>query len=181
MAPSELHVIGIDPGFRTGWARLTVPRKCLFATAPSEIISSDYGEICGEEEDQALSIANFAVVLQGMDYQVGPAFVVEDFDIPPHAPTTDPELLSPVRIAAMLCILQHIGKMADATVTLQRRSDAKGTATDDRLKAWGYWVPLIEGGDHARDAMRHAIVALRRARQNRDFRDKLWNARACTL
>jgi hypothetical protein len=31
---------------------------------------------------------------------------------------------------------------------------AKGFATDDKLKAWGFWQP---GQRHARDAIRHAL------------------------
>jgi hypothetical protein len=44
--------------------------------------------------------------------------------------------------------------------------------TDERLKRRGFWM---RGEEHARDAARHAITALRRAKQSPAFRDQLWN------
>ena len=172
MPPANLHVIGIDPGETTGWCRLTVPRDCMYGDEPSTIIEWDYGEIVGGEFDQVAAIGRLVRETQGLDFGVGPAVVVEDFDIPPHAPTTDPVLLWPVRLAAMTAYACWRGEMGpDATVTLQGRTMAKQTATDDRLHAWGLY---IKGSDHIRDATRHAIVALRRARGKREFRDQLW-------
>ena len=41
----------------------------------------------------------------------------------------------------------------------QTASDAKGVITDKRLKDMGFWMP---GKPHARDAIRHLIIAIRR-------------------
>lgn len=177
MAPSELHIIGIDPGETTGLCHMIVPRKCFFGNQPSEIIDWAVDEIYGPEEEQALAIAKWAITVQGMDYKVGPALVVEDFDLMEHNVSTDPEVLVPVRIASMIRMLGHIGKIGDARVVLQGRTTAKQIVTDERLARWGYWTP---GPDHKRDATKHALAALRRARDDW-FRDELWNRSICQL
>lgn len=177
MAPSELHIIGIDPGETTGLCHMIVPRKCFFGKQPSEIIDWSVDEVYGPEEEQAIHIANWVRVVQGMDYKVGPAVIVEDFDILEHNVSTDPELLVPVRLAAMLRLMCHLGKMGDSRVVLQGRTIAKQTVNDDRLKRWGYWTP---GPDHIRDATKHALTGLRRARDDY-FRDELWDRSICLL
>ena len=178
MTPPHLHVIGVDPGKTTGWCRLTVPRASIFGDEAGAITEWDYGELTGPEPDQVMQIARLARETQGLDYLIGPAFVVEDFDIEPHNVTTDPELLSPVRIAAMLSFVFHLGSHSsvsltgDARMILQSRGQAKSTATDDRLKKWGLYAP---GSDHVRDATRHAITAIRRAKTSPELRAQLWN------
>jgi hypothetical protein len=97
--------------------------------------------------------------------------VVEDWDQDPSFKSTDPTALSPVRLGAKLGYVRHQGKLADCTLNWQGRTLAKGTATDDRLKAWGYYVP---GPDHIRDATRHAITALRRVAQQPDLAAQFW-------
>jgi hypothetical protein len=178
MPPATLHVIGIDPGGTTGWARFTVPRKCLFGNAPSAVLEWDHGEFYGSEINQTQAIARMVREIQSLDYQVGPALVVEDWTIMINNVTTDPESLSPVRIAAMLQYAKFRGELGDATITLQDRGIAKQTMTDERLQRAGYYV---RGSDHVRDATRHAITALRRARDSDELRDEMWNARACTI
>lgn len=167
----ELKILGIDPGGTTGWARLVVPRKSIYGDEPRRIIEWEWGEVYGPEEKQVDELAGLVRATQGLSYQVGPAVVVEDFDIEPHNRTRDREMLSPVRIAAMLRYAQHLGKLQDAQIVMQGRQLAKGTATDDRLRHWGLY---IKGSDHARDAMRHAITALRRASENPAFLEKMW-------
>lgn len=185
MPPAVLNVFGIDPGKTTGWCRMMIPRECLFANkahlwgkAPSEVLEWEYGEITGHEVDQAIEICRILRTTQGMDYKVGPAAVIEDFTIQINAPTTDPELLSPVRIGAMLVMCRRLRQMGDTHLVFQNRTIAKTTITDERLKALGYYVP---GPDHIRDATRIAITALRRARQDMGFRDELWDAAQCSI
>lgn len=174
---SEIHVIGIDPGGTTGWCRLTVPRKSLFGTDKSQIVEWDHGTFHGSEEDQVLHICRLVREVQGLSYRIGPALIVEDWDSDPSFKTTDKEALSPVRIGAMLRFAKAMSPtdtrhmlLGDATLTFQGRTIAKSTATDDRLKAWGLYVP----NDHIRDATRHAIVALRRARKDPALRTAMW-------
>lgn len=87
--------------------------------------------------------------------------VVEDFIL--RQRTMDRSLLSPVRVTAGL--MQDLYRSTwPYCVSLQSASDAKSTVTDARLKAWGLYVP---GNEHARDATRHLILALRRICQKR--------------
>jgi hypothetical protein len=173
MTTPHLHVLGIDPGKATGWCLLTVPRLCIFGDEPSAIWEFDYGELHGDEEAQAIELARLAREIQGLDYKTGPAVMSEDWDIDPHFKSTDPETLSPVRIGAMLRLLHYQDKMGDSTLHFQSRSLPQGSkaTTDERLKRAGLYVP---GPDHIRMATKHAIIVLRRARENEDFAHSLW-------
>lgn len=167
-----LHVIGIDPGETTGWCRLTIPRDSMYDDEPGRIEEWDYGEFLGPDISQVIEICRLVRETQGLDFAVGPAVVCEDFDLMHENPTTDPVLLTPVRIASMLQYAQFRGDMGpDSLVTLQGRTVAKETATDDRLRHYGLYV---KGSDHIRDATRHAWVAIRRAKQSEDVRAAMW-------
>lgn len=182
----NIHVVGIDPGGTTGWCRLTIPRAAMFEGAPSRIVEWDYGVFSGAETEQVKAVCRLAREIQGLAYGVGPALVVEDWDSDPSFKSTDPEALSPVRIGAMLRFAHSLGAdmtgwkvvgrsfLGDSTLTFQGRTIAKSTATDERLKAWGLWSTIT----HTRDATRHAIVALRRARQNEEMAAAMWPAAA---
>lgn len=172
MTSNYLNLLAVDPGGVTGWAHFIIPRASMFGDAESEITDWNTGEVYGDEDSQAMALAGLIREIQGMDYKLGPAVVCEDFDF--GSPLSDPEVYSPVRIAAKLKLLHHMHKMDDARFVMQSRTMAKKTATDERLKAWGFWVPSSH--EHERDATRHAITALRRARQRRAFREKLWDA-----
>lgn len=169
MTPPHLHIIGIDPGASTGWARLTVPRASLYGNVPGKILEWDYGVFFGPENQQVIELCRLARGTQSLDYKIGPALVVEDFDY--ESQVRDKELLSPVRIAAKLDYAVSRGEADDARMILQSRGQAKSTVTDDRLRRWGFWV---KGPDHIRDGFKHALTALRRAKASREFRDLLW-------
>jgi hypothetical protein len=163
--------MGIDPGGTTGWYVITVDRKCIFGDEPRKIIEVDYGEFTGDEAYQAVELARLAGEIQSLDYKYGPALIVEAWDQDPRFKSTDPETLSPVRIGAMLALLKYQKRMGDSTLHFQSRALAFGTATDERLRKWKLWVA---GSEHIRAASRHAIVALRRARENPEFARALW-------
>jgi hypothetical protein len=171
LPPKNIHLLAIDPGGTTGWYNLTVPRACIFSDAPSSIVEHDWGEFTGPESKQAIEIARLAREIQGMDYKIGPALVVEAWDQDPTFKSTDPEALSPVRIGAMLELLKEQRQLGDSSLSFQSRTLAFSTVTDDRLKRWRLWV---SGSDHIRAALRHGITALRRARENPEFAEKLW-------
>lgn len=175
----ELNVLGVDPGGGTGWCRITIPRLSIFGDEPPRIIEWDYGLIRGTEPEQAIEIARLAREIQSLTYKVGPAIVVEDWDITPTNNTTDPESLSPVRIGAMLRMLHHqtnmegtvkVAWLGDSTLTFQGRTIAKTTMTDDRLKSRHMYVEQKD----IRDATRHALTMLRRAHQNPELAADLW-------
>jgi hypothetical protein len=174
MTTKYLHVLAIDPGGVTGWCCLTVLRRSIFADdTPSGIAEWDYGEFTGPEPVQATAIARLAREIQSLDYKTGPAVIIEDWDQKPEFRSTDPETLSPVRLGAMLSLLGFQGKLGDATVHFQSRTVAFGSkaTTDDKLRKYGLYV---EGSDHIRAATKHAVTALRRARENWDFAIELW-------
>lgn len=165
-----LHVLAIDPGDTTGWCRFTIPTKSIFGDEPSQILERDYGTFHGDENVQTDAIAEYARKTQSLAYKVGPAIIVEAWDISPHPDSTDPAILSPVRIAARLDYARHKGLLGDCTVTLQSRALAKECMTDRRLHLLHMWVAQ----DDIRDAHRHGITALRRARENPAFAAQLW-------
>lgn len=179
MGVSALHVIGIDPGDTTGCALITVPITCVFSRERAEILRSEFLEIVGPDYEQAIEIARYAREVQALDYKVGPAISVEDWDVDPRFKSTDPAALIPVRIAAQLRLLRRLSQtgarplLGDATVTLQGRTLAKQTYTDDRLREVGLYVP---GSDHIRDATRQALTLLRRARKDPEFARACWPA-----
>jgi hypothetical protein len=169
----ELKVIGIDPGGVTGYCILWVPRECIYDPRrhQPEVLEVRTGELGGDETKQADEIAGLARSTQGLDYKVGPAMVIEDWDQDPRFKSTDPEALSPVRIGAMLRYISFKGKMHDTRVLFQKRGLAKETFTDERLHAARMYA---KGSDHIRDATRHALTALRRARADKEFRQLMW-------
>lgn len=175
MPPKLLNIIGVDPGKTTGWALWKIPRDSMFAGGDPEIVERYSGEIRGGESDQVFKLCRFFRTVQGLDYKIGPAVVCESFDF--GSPLSDPEVYSPVRIAAMLkfCFEQPtLKQVGDARLVMQSRTIAKRVANDQRLKAAGLWKP---GSDHERDAERHIVTALKRARAKREFRDRLWDRR----
>jgi len=171
MAPKNIHVLGIDPGGTTGWYNLTVPADCIFGDAPSKIIEHDWGEFTGPEPKQAMEIARLAREIQSLDFRVGPAMIIEAWDIDPNFHSLDTDTLSPIRLGAMLELLQHQRMLSDSTIHFQSRSLAFSTVTDERLHRWHLWV---KGSDHVRAALKHGITALRRARENPHWANELW-------
>jgi hypothetical protein len=169
----NLKIIGIDPGGTTGWAWLTVPRYCIWGDAPSQIVEWDYGEISGPETKQVEKLCSIARTAQSLDYKVGPALIIEGWDVRPGFKSTDQDdPLSPIRIGAMLSYAHYRKEMGeDIRIAFQSASLAKEAFTDDRLRAAGMYV---RSSRHVRDATRHALTALRRARGSAPFREALW-------
>lgn len=96
------------------------------------------------------------------------AVVIEDFVL--RQMRMDRELLSPVRITSAVGYAMW-RKGRDYHV--QSPTDAKRVCTDERLKEWGMYDPY-GGLRHARDADRHAILFLRKAKQKAAFRAAAW-------
>lgn len=83
------------------------------------------------------------------------------------------ETLSPVILNAMMTTLELVSGSRGRWPFVQSASIAKTTATDERLKAAGLYVP---GMPHAVDATRHAVTFLRRARSDPAMRKRAWPA-----
>ncbi len=176
MTTSHLHIIGCDPGGKTGLARFTIPRDSIFGNEPAEIWDMDFKLFAGPEPEQVLNIARYTRETQSLDYKTGPALVVEGWYNDPSFKSSDPEALSPVRIGAMLTFLMfnndktHTALLGDATLTFQDRTIAMTTMTDERLKKRN----LYGNQKDIRAATKHALTALRRAKQDPEFARTLW-------
>jgi hypothetical protein len=168
-------VISLDPGGTTGWS--------VFSVEPDSLVDNDIsilksithwrsGQIVGPEWQQEDSILELLAAWPGA------AVCTEQF-IPRQANMGD-EMYSPMRLNVLVKWamrrgfdgVDEFGNPPRQTFT-QQPSMAMGTATDERLKAWGLYVR--EGGqEHARDATRHGITFLRRAKEKRNLRYRAW-------
>lgn len=99
----------------------------------------------------------------------GAALVIEDFLL--RKKVMDRELLSPVRLTAALELaIEYEGLQ----MTLHRQTPAdKASITDARLKDWGLYK-RAGGMEHARDADRHSILFLRKAKARGSVRGEAW-------
>jgi hypothetical protein len=175
MPPRDIHVIGIDPGVTTGWARLTIPRLCIWGDEPTSIVSWETGQLRGRISDQVWAVAEMARRTQSLAFKIGPALVVEDFDF--GRPLKDKEVYTPVYFAQQLrFVYERTALLNDAMIFMQGRDIAKETFTDERLDAAGVFLRRGQS-DHERDALRHALTALRRAKRSFDIRVQMWNAK----
>lgn len=162
-----LTVIGVDPGVTTGWAAITVPRESIFGEAPGEIVNWVHGCLDGPETAQAQAFCRIA------KRYIYPAIALEDFDArKPQHTSHDSPYLSPVRVASKIQMAIELS-MAGACCGLewQMPSLAMDTAPDERLKRWGLYPP---GRDHPKDATRHAITLIRRAKADKRLRERIF-------
>lgn len=83
-------------------------------------------------------------------------WLIEDFIL--RERTKDRNLLSPVRLTTAFTTLIAESEHPCQELILQSASEAKSTATDERLKRWGFWA---KGEQHARDALRHLLTYMR--------------------
>jgi hypothetical protein len=171
MPPANIHLIALDPGGTTGWCRLTIPAASIFGDAPPNIVEWDYGIFDQSENEQVQMICRYVRATQSLAYRIGPAVVVEGWTQDPTFHSTDPEALSPVRIGAKLGYAKFLGHLGDATLNWQSRGfkDSKAVS-DERIRKAHMYV----ANDHILAATKHAIMALRRARQNPDLADQFW-------
>lgn len=151
-----LTVIGIDPGETTGWAKISIPRDSIFGDEPGRIVDFQHGEWTGPETAHALAFCRVA------KRYIWPAVVVEDFTL--RTSVTSREVLAPVRVGAMIRFCVQTS-MAGSVVGFewQLPSLAFETMPDNRLEKAGLWV---EGSAHIRDAARHAMTLIRRAKRD---------------
>jgi hypothetical protein len=170
-----IHVLAAISAESTGWCSLKVPRLCIFGDEPSEITEWDYGAFSGYEPDQAIGIARLAREMQSLAYKTGPALIVKPWD---YDPLYEDSPLAAVRIGAMLLLLQRQGKLGDSTITAQVRTVRElEEVNDDRLRKLHMYV----ANDQISTATKHAIVALRRAKETPEFAAKLWPYCASSL
>lgn len=158
-------IVALDPGGTTGWSILKVHPVALLDPEFAILSNIEFnvsGQFTGSENGQAKSCLDLIAEWPGA------AVVVESFILRKFS--SDEDLLSPVRLTAKL---EYGLWLLDRTCFKQQPSEAKSTATDDRLKAWGLY--RSEGGEqHARDAVRHNITWFRKCKQKAALRAYSW-------
>lgn len=187
-------VVAYDPGETTGWSVMQVHPEALVDDGVKILSSIEHwahGQIdCGsraglpvvrdifdgegrlEYNDLAVNIGAEAEgvdeMLRVFDYFPGAAALLEDFII--RREDKSRSFLSPVRITAGM----DYGLFLRGYQSFrQQPSEAKGTATDERLKSWGLYE-RSGGMNHARDADRHAITWLRKCSTKKRLREACW-------
>jgi hypothetical protein len=176
-------IIAIDPGGTTGWSLISVPPESLCESdVPilSNIWQHQHGQVdCGMHRGNLATSLHPGISTDGEFSGVYDlvkfirnwpcaAVVIEDFQLRVHR--MDRELLSPVRVTSAIGFdLWKSGR----DYHIQTPTDAKRTCSDERLKTWRMYDPT-GGLVHARDADRHALLFLRKAKANRRHRAAAW-------
>jgi hypothetical protein len=180
---SEATVIAVDPGGTTGWSLISVHPQAL--TEPKadfldNIFEHQHGQVdCGTHRGNLASSLHEGISTDGefsgiydltqfIEAWPVAAVVIEDFTLRQFR--MDRELLSPVRITSAIGYSMWL---KGREYHVQGPADAKTICTDNRLKEWKMYDPY-GGMRHARDADRHAILFLRKAKANSKFRALAW-------
>lgn len=151
--------IWFDQGGTTGWSVFGIWPEAMYRKdlkILAHVAAWSAGEFTGNEAqmtDQMMAL----VEAWGDDAKVG----YEDFILQKFLMSRD--LLSPVRMSARFEDRMYMAARDHQIQKPQLASLAMRTVTDERLKAWGFWLP---GQDHARDAVRHNITWLRRIKES---------------
>ena len=182
---TEPTVISIDPGGTTGWSVMVVhPEALVDPKVPilSNIEHRDNGQIrampvplgkakvkvrdLSHEERACIRILMHDVI----ERWPGAVIVIEDFILRKSGMSR--ELLSPVRLTAALeWAIDALPVPYE--IVRQTPSEAMQTATDERLKKWGLYA-RAGGQQHARDADRHSITFMRKAKYSGGVRAMAW-------
>lgn len=156
-------VLAFDPGGITGWCVMSVHVDALLSDEYAildNITHWEQGQLDVDEHQQEMEIA------QLMEAWDSAALLFEGFEL-----RTVAAELSPVRLTAVAAHIARHYFMPPRPIFKQMPSHAMTTITDRRLKDWGLYKP---GQEHARDAERHAILFLRRAKANPKLRKLAW-------
>lgn len=154
-----IRVAAVDPGGRTGLVTLEVPSAAsILSTNGASLVIKAMNEgrlglenIDGTELDQTK-----ALYYKLRDFNV---VIIEDYIIRVPLKTTRREALSPVRIAFGLDLLLTMSSVFNGGIVYQQ-STQLSVITDDRLKAWGLWLPGQRNKD-IRAALKHLLIYLR--------------------
>lgn len=177
-------IIALDPGGTTGWSLMGVRPEALHN--PKEkildnIVVFKHGQVdCGSTKGnlgtnsaraadrashEGVSTSGEAAGVNDLISLIrswpSACILIEDFIVRQYNQSRD--FLSPVRITAALGQSLWWDRRA---YFVQQPAEAKTTATDERLKRWGMYSSA-GGMNHARDADRHAITFLRKAKADR--------------
>lgn len=164
-----LVAVGGDPGGTTGICAMGVKPETIFGDMPYAGMEILAYQQCEAEDEEAHADALVAACVLASAWTDDPIpLVMEQFALRKFI--RSPELLSPERINALVKV-----KVKEAPIEIrlfwQMPTDAKRTITNQRLKDWGLY---IRGREHARDAERHAIYFIRRAKKIEMLRREAW-------
>ena len=174
LSMSTAPVIALDPGQTTGWSLMVTHPEALMD--PKEkvlesITTHHHGQVSALFEDQnmtngeSIAVDDLWAFIQSWPEA---AIVMEDFVI--RINDRSRQFLSPVRIMARIdYLLWKHGRVAFR----QSPGDAKNVCNDKRLKEWGMY-DSYGGLNHARDADRHALLFLRKCKQDKVMRKAAW-------
>jgi hypothetical protein len=179
----EASVIALDPGGTTGWSLISVHPESLIepkADIFDNIFEHKHGQVdCGTHRGNLGSSLHDGISTEGEFSGVydlaefirawpSAAVVIEDFNL--RQLRMDRELLSPVRITSAIGYSMWL---EGRDYHIQSPSDAKRVCTDERLKEWRMYE-TAGALRHARDADRHAILFMRKAKAKPRFRELAW-------
>jgi len=160
--PSDVYTtIWFDQGGSTGWAVVSVWAEAVTLPEYSilrNIIAWSAGEFIGSEGSQTDQMMELVKAWEDNADSIG----YEDFILRKFLPGR--ELLSPVRIGARFEDRMYTSGRMSLLAPCQLAALAMKTISDERLKVWGFWPPLV-GQEHARDALRHCLTYLKRIRE----------------
>ena len=176
-----IDVIAFDPGMTTGWCIIQSSLSTwIEITSMQEKLEHSQiqtGEIYSHDDHFVTNDYYHATEMIELVYKLsaqtlgGPlSVVVEDFVI--RTADQKRETMSPVRITsqfdALLRFYMDEGRIDwDIERLIQSPGDAKRTCSNERLKLWGVYDS--SSGPHQRDALRHAILATRKAATSRSL------------
>jgi hypothetical protein len=148
--PNAYQVLSLDPGGTTGWAVFDVHPEAMGPDPEIPVLFNvDWwtaGQFTGSVSAQCDEI--IALIRSWPSARL----VTEDFKL-----RQINAVLTPVEINAIV-----LHEARPRYFVKQMPSLAMTTAPDERLKAWGFWLP---GKEHARDAIRHNITYLKRQKE----------------
>lgn len=148
---SQLSAVAYDPGSMLGWAVGTFSLRDLDSDKDeSKILRHWAAGVCGGSEHSVIKEA-----LDLAETWPNAALVTERFHL--HTAVTSDEVLSPVRINA---VLDYWAWCVRRPLFGQNSGDAINTFGDDRLRAAGLW----SDGKDARLATAHLLLFIRRCR-----------------
>lgn len=166
-------VVAFDNGGVTGWAVWSVHPEALLDSEVKildNVENHTWGQIDARGPDAEVACTKASVeVVRGWP---GSAVLMEDFILQMFSKGRD--LLTPVRLNAMLDYALEV-ELGIHVTHRQMPSEAKTAITDERLKLWGFYS-RAGGMEHSRDADRHAILFLRKAKdpQRGALRRAVW-------
>lgn len=155
-------LLALDTGGDTGYASAEVDLNRKGKLSSFKHVSfglTKHGELptcgCGRVDCASCDLGMEALL--SLVRRITPdVLIIEDFILSPKT-KSDLKVLAPVRINQALITMMKFGglrkpKVVDKT---QTASQAKGKATDERLRRTNLWIP---GQKHARDAVRHLVL-----------------------